>query len=297
MKKIRYLIETFFLGLLLGISKMLPPIWASNLGGWLGRHIGTKMGASHKARKNIQMVFPDKTNQEIESIIHGMWDNLGRVIMEYPHIKTIAKNHTEIIGVEIFKKYAHQSPIFISAHLGNWEVCPPAFWLQTGIKVNPVYRAPNNPFVDKMLNKIRTVDGALTPIPKSRSGTRHMLKTLQNHEGIGLLIDQKFNEGVKANFFGHPAMTSEHFIRLSQKLNCPIIPLQIERINGIDFRITISEPIHMTPETSTSDTLADIHTILEKWISQHPEQWLWLHRRWMSAPELKRYENEQKPSA
>ncbi len=292
MKKIRYIAEALLLALLLGLSKLMPALWASNLGGCIGRTIGPRLSASRKAYANIKMALPDKTDDEATQILIGMWGNLGRVMMEYPHIKNIAKNHTEIIGVEIFNRNEFTAPIFISGHIGNWEVCPPAFWLQTGIKVNPVYRAPNNPFSDKLLNKIRMVDGALTPIPKSISGTRSMIKTLQKNEGIGLLIDQKFNEGIKANFFGHPAMTSDHFAKLSQKLNCPIIPLQIERIKGITFRITVSEPLDVSDKPS--DEIVDqTHALLESWITKRPEQWLWLHRRWMNKTEIERYNNAQ----
>lgn len=280
MKKTRYIIEAILLLFILGVSGILPPLWASNLGGWLGRNIGMRLGASKKARSNIKMALPDKTEDEVNKIILGMWDNLGRVIMEYPHIKSIAEHHTEVIGLDIFKKHQASAPIFISAHLGNWEICPPAFYLQTGAKVNPIYRAPNNPYVDKMLNNIRTVGGMLSPIPKSRSGTRHLVKTLQSGEGIGILIDQKFNEGIKADFFGHPAMTSDHFVTLAQKFNCPIIPLQIERIKGINFRITVSEPLDIKDKTAEI-IINETHNLLENWITKRPEQWLWLHRRWI----------------
>lgn len=291
MKKIRYIIEAILLAFLLGVSKLMPALWASNMGGWLGRNIGTRLAASRKAKANIKMVYPNKTDKEINKIVTGMWENLGRVILEYPHIQTIAKNHTEIVGVDIFTNNEFTSPIFISSHTGNWEVCPPAFWLQTKIKVNPVYRAPNNPFVDKMLNKKRSLNGALTPIPKSRSGTRRLVKTLQSGEGIGLLIDQKFNEGIKANFFGHPAMTSDHFVTLAQKFGCPIIPLQIERVEGINFRITVFKPLDIK-DKSINEIVAETHSLLENWISKHPDQWLWLHRRWMSQTEIERYNNE-----
>lgn len=292
MKKIRYFVEAILLIFLLELSKLMPALWASNFGGWIGRIIGPRLAASRKARANIEMALDDKTEAEVTDILTGMWENLGRVMMEYAHVKAIAKSHTDIIGMDIFKANQSMAPIFISAHLGNWEICPPAFFLQTGVKVNPVYRAPNNPFVDKVLNKLRTVNGALNPIPKSRAGTRNIVKTLQSGEGIGLLIDQKFNEGMKANFFGHPAMTSDHFVRLAQKLDCPIIPLQIERLKGIDFRITVSDPLDISNKSS-DEVVQQTHTILENWIAQRPEQWLWLHRRWMNAQEIKGYSNEQ----
>jgi len=266
LKKVRYTAEAILLILLLSISKALPALWASNLGGWIGRTIGPRLAASRKALANIKMVYPDKSEAEITAILTGMWENLGRVMLEYPHITTIARKHTTIINREIFDRHKDSVAIYISAHTANWEICPPAFYFQTGTKVNPVYRAPNNPFSDWILNKARNLKGALSPIPKSRGGTRHIVKTLQAGEGVGILIDQKFNEGIKADFFGHPAKTSDHFATLAQKFDCPIIPLKI---------------VDLT------------HKILESWINKRPEQWLWLHRRWMNPQEIERYNNEQ----
>jgi len=144
---------------------------------------------------------------------------------------------------------------------------------------HPVYRAPNNPFSDWLLNKTRQVGGKLSPIPKSRSGMREMVKVLQKNNGIGLVIDQKYNEGIEADFMGHPAMTSPIFVQLAQKFDCPIVPLQIERLNGPNFKITVMPPIP-TKARSIEDIVNDSHDILEQWVHKNPEQWLWLHRRW-----------------
>ena len=291
MKKIRYIAEAILLTLLLGISKIMPALWASNTGGWIGRTIGPRLAASRKALTNIKRAYPEKNDSETTKILIGMWDNLGRVMMEYPHINKIARNHTEIINLDVFDQYKDQAAIYISAHTGNWEICPPAFYLQTGAQVNPVYRAPNNPYSDWLLNKARNLKGALVPIPKSRSGTRNIVKTLQNNKGIGILIDQKFNEGIKADFFGHPAMTSDHFASLAKKFDCPIIPLQIERTQGIDFTITVHNALEL--EDKTNAQIIDItHKILEGWVNEAPQAWLWLHRRWMNKQEIERYKNE-----
>jgi KDO2-lipid IV(A) lauroyltransferase len=291
MKKIRYMFEALFLVILLGISKLMPASWASNVGGFIGRTIGPKLAATRKAHNNVQMVYPNKTPEEIQTITTGMWENLGRVMMEYPHIEKISRNHTKIINFNVFEKYKNQAAIYISAHTGNWEICPPAFFYKSGTKVNPVYRAPNNPYSDFLLNKARHLKGALSPIPKSRGGTRQMVKTLKDNEGIGILIDQKFNQGIKADFFGYPAKTSDHFATLAQKFNCPIIPLQIERDEGINFTITVHSPLD-TQNKSNAEIVDITHSIIEDWINKRPEQWLWLHRRWMTQAEIERHEHE-----
>ncbi len=289
MKKIRYLIEAILLGILMGISKILPAQWASNFGGWVGRTIGPRLAASRKALNNIKSAFPDISNDRATDILIGMWDNLGRVMMEYPHLKHIAQDRTEIIGAEILEKHKGQPAIIFAAHLGNWEVPPPAMLLQKNIAASSIYRAPNNPLSGKMLHNARTLKGKINTIPKSKTGTRHIVKALKENEHIGILIDQKYNEGLAIDFFGRPAMTSPAFVQLAQKFDCPLIPMRIERLKGTKFKVTILPPLNIKDKPLES-VMTESHQLLEKWIKEKPEQWLWLHRRWNSAT-LKKQDN------
>jgi len=291
MKKIRYFFEALFLMALLGLSKLLPARTASNIGGWIGKVIGIRLAASRKAIANLKMVYPDKSDKECKVITTNMWANLGRVIMEYPHIKTLASKHTKLIGTENLEQYANHPIIFIAAHIGNWEVCPPAFFYQHALKVNSIYRPPNNPFVDVLLNKKRSLNGTLAPIPKSLGGTRQIVKELKQGKSIGFLIDQKYNEGVTANFMGRPARTADNFIDLAKKFNAPIIPLHIERLDSIEFQITVCDEITINNKTN-EEILKESHQVLENWINKRPEQWLWLHRRWMNKQDMERYKDD-----
>ena len=217
--------------------------------------------------------------EEIQNIIKGMWDNLGRVMMEYPHLEKIGHNLTKIEGIEILERYRDKPAILLSGHLANWECCPPALFKQGQFNASPIYRAPNNPFSDKMLQWARTLGGKIKTIPKSRTGTRHIVKALNDGMFVGFVIDQKYNEGVAVNFFGHPAMTSPIFTQLAEKFNCPVIPIRIERLEKCNFKITIEEPLETTNK-KPEEIISETHTLLEKWILEKPEQWLWLHRRW-----------------
>ncbi len=279
LKKIRYFFEAVLLLIILSLSKCLPVAWASNFGGYLGRMIGPRLAASRKAYANIDMIYPDKSEQEKGNILKGMWDNLGRVIMEYPHLKNIGLQKTKIINKDILKSYEGKPVIFISGHFGNWECCPPAILLQLDYTLHPIYRAPNNPISDWLLNKARQVGGKLKPIPKSTAGMRQMVKALNQNVGIGMLIDQKYNEGIEVDFMGQPAMTSPIFAQLAQKYNCPIVPLHIERLNGANFQITVMPPLK-TKGRSIEEIVNESHDVLKKWIDKNPDQWLWLHRRW-----------------
>lgn len=278
-KKVRYVIEAMVLFTFMGLSKIMPLDWASGLGGFIGRTIGTRLAVSRKAKAHIEIAFPNISDEEKKNIITGMWDNLGRVMMEYPHLTKIGYARTEIIGTEILERYRNTPSLIISGHFANWECCPPALLLQEKHQASPIYRAPNNPLSDKMLEYTRSLAGKIKTIPKSKSGTRHIVQALNDGHFIGMLIDQKYNEGLSVDFFGKPAMTSPIFVQLAQKFDCPVIPLRIERTKGANFTITILEPINVKDRTA-EQIIVDIHSYFEQWITERPEQWLWLHKRW-----------------
>ncbi len=286
MKHVRYFIEATVLYILFISFKMLPPETASSIGGWIGRQIGPKLATSRKAHRHISMAIPDKTEEEKAKIIKGMWDNLGRVIAEYPHLERISKDYTEIedLGqLHIHLKNDHPI-IFIGGHLANWEVNGAATLTQLKHPIHLTYRAPNNPWVAKLLDKARTLNGRLKAYPKSRQSGRIILQALKNAESLGILIDQKYNEGIEAKFFSLPAMTNPVFVQLSQKHNCPLIPVRGERIKGCRFKLTSYPPLTLFDDEgaprATESVIADAHALLETWIIERPEQWLWLHRRW-----------------
>lgn len=279
MKLIRYFLEAILLSLILLVSKLLPVQWASAAGGWLGRTIGPRLAASRKALKNINYVMPDIPDTEAQNILNGMWDNLGRVMMEYPHLQHIGRERTEIVNKDILEKHNDGAAMLFSGHLGNWEACPPGLILSGNFEETSIYRAPNNPFVDALLKKARSVGGRLKTIPKSKTGTRHIVKALNEGQHIGMLIDQKYNEGIEIDFLGRPAMTSPIFVQLAQKFNIPLIPIRVERLKGPNFRLTILPPIEVT-DRPVEDVIKECHDLFETWVKDKPEQWLWLHRRW-----------------
>jgi len=285
MKKLRYMTEAAALYLAYGLFKILPPAAASNLGGWLARTIGPKLAASRKARQNINAALP---GQHTDKILYDMWDNLGRVMAEYPHLEKIAPS-VELVGSEHLKTPG--TAVYFGAHLANWELLPSSFFLQENIYTRSLYRAPNNPWADKLLHNCRTLNGRLGTIPKSRSGTRQWMDAMKQGDKIALLIDQKYNEGITADFFGMPAKTGTAFIQMAKKFNCPLHPMRCERLEATRFRITIY-PALTIENRADEDILSEAHRHLESWIRERPGQWLWLHRRWVMN-EIKTEENDE----
>lgn len=277
MKKLRYFLEAGLLILLFGFFKLIELDAASATGGFLGRLIGPRLGASKKALGNLLQAFPDKSAAELEQILSGMWDNLGRTIAEYPHLKKIQAERIEWINAV---PAAAQPPyIFISAHMANWEVIAAGVNYHVHEVIHSIYRAPNNPYVDKLLKNARNGGDLGGLIAKSRRGGRDMIKALKEGESLGLLIDQKYKEGMAVDFFGRPAMTSPAFAELALKYQTPLIPVRAERLQGAFFRVTAYPPMDISGK-GVEEIMREAHILLEEWIAQRPAQWLWLHRRW-----------------
>ncbi len=288
MKNIRYFFEAIFVYLIFIMFRCLPRKTASNFGGWIGRALGPKLKANKKALKNLLMAMPELDDNRANEIINGMWGNLGRVIAEYPHLEAFSKNDIIIENEKelISQIKAENTPlIFIGGHFSNWEIASMALMTQHNCPIDITYRAPNNPWVAKLLDKSRTLNHRLNAYPKSIDSGRKIMQALKDGHSLGILIDQKYNEGMNIPFFNLPAMTNPIFAQLSQRYRCPLIPIRVVRINdGCTFRLEIHPPLESFNVDGTprpiEDIIKDAHNLLEEWIKEKPEHWLWLHNRW-----------------
>ncbi len=287
MKRLRYLIEALALRAGFALLGWLPVDAASNLGGFLGRKIGPHLSVSARARRNLRLAFPEKSAAETAGILAGMWDNLGRVAAEYPHIGEIAAPESgRIEWVESASlsalRDAGASGIVASGHLGNWEIMTAAAMLR-GLQVTGIVREPNNPFVRPIIERLRAVAGGVLA-PKGLLGAKAAFDALGQGRVLGLLYDQKMNDGIAVPFFGIEAMTPAAPAQLALRLDCPLVPVRMERVGPARFRFESFEALAL-PDSGNrqADTVAvmtKLNESLEGWIRDKPEQWLWLHRRW-----------------
>jgi KDO2-lipid IV(A) lauroyltransferase len=269
------------------LLRLMPITWASAMGGWLGRTFGPSLGITKRARRNLGRAFPEKTKSEIETIVSAMWDNLGRTAFEFPHLDRLRfyedNCDVEVINPEHIDTLRDdgKAGIFFSAHLANWEVAALGA-VRRGLPIHLIYRAPNNPWVDRLFRYRLPGDSQM--IPKGSSGAKRALKLLISGEHLGLLVDQKMNDGIPVPFFGRDAMTAPALAQFALKYDCPVVPARVERVRGPRFRITVFPPMDMI---RTGDARADVlanmtrvNALIEGWIREAPEQWLWLHNRW-----------------
>lgn len=276
---IGYPVEAALVYALYGFFRLLPLDMASNLGGWIGRSLGPRLGASKKVRRNLALAMPELSAAQRDAITTGMWDNLGRVMAEYPHLGELDASRVEVIGKEhLDAVLAQKRPLLmVSGHLANWEVIPVTA-TNHGLDPQLIYRHANNPYVEKLLSRARSV-GSTRLARKGVEGARSVHGALRNSEVVGMLVDQKHNRGLAIPFFGQPAMTAPAVAELALKYSAPIIMGRLERLDGARFRVTIDPPLDVSSGNVT-EILTRINARLEEWIRLRPEQWLWLHKRW-----------------
>jgi KDO2-lipid IV(A) lauroyltransferase len=219
-----------------------------------------------------------------------MWDNIGRVLGEFPHLGKLDVYHDpriEVVGAEHIDAVLNSGKpgILFTAHLGNWELTgyPVAQRAPRTLPMGVAYRAANDPAAAWLVEHMRKRIG-IELLPKGAKGSRRIVEILQAGGQIGLLPDQKMNDGIAVPFFGRPAMTSSSLARLALKFNCVILPGRAQRVGGTRFRL-IADPLLELPDSG--DLHADILTlttrvneVIEGWIREKPGQWFWVHKRW-----------------
>lgn len=284
-QRLRYAVETTLAYLVYGFFRLLPLSQASALGGWILEKIGPRMGVTRVAYKNLEIAFPEKSTEEKAAIVKGMWNNLGRVIAEYPHLDKLW-DRVELVGQENLARARDEdrAAIFWGGHIGNWE-CAAMAGRRHGLPVHVVYRKPNNPGVDGLLCRARQKGGAVGHIPKGDDGAREILSVLRRKGAVGILIDQKLSEGMPVPFFGREALTAPVVAAFAQRMDCNICPLRVERLAGGRLRVTFYPPMHIPPPSEDRDAdmkalMAAMNGQLESWIREKPADWLWIHKRW-----------------
>lgn len=269
------------------LVRLIPLDLASALGGWLGRTVGPWLAVTRRARRNLARAFPEKKEAEIEAIVKAMWDNLGRTSFEFPHLDRLRfageRPHVEMVGrryVDLLRDDGRPG-IFFSGHLANWEVAALGA-IHRGVAIHLVYRAPNNPLIEGLFHHRQPGQGEL--IRKGASGARRALQLLKAGGHVGMLVDQKMNDGIPVKFFGRAAMTAPALAQFALRYRCPVIPARVERLDGARFRITVHPPLeHPASGDRARDVaamMADVNLLIEGWVRERPEQWLWIHNRW-----------------
>ena len=221
----------------------------------------------------------------MEDLTSSMWNNYGRVFAEYMFIKDFRSgkfdNLFEIEGQKILEniKQQNQQVIFISGHFGNFELM--ALHIEkSGINLATIYRPLNNFLLNPIIEKIRRKYICRYQVKKGIGGMKKLISLKKKNFSTALMIDQRVSEGIKADFFKQKAFTTTIPAQLTKKFVLPVIPVNIERISGVRFKITIMEPLKFSSDKSNEYITNELNKVLEKMILKKPAHWIWSHNRW-----------------
>ena len=290
MKTIKYFFEFITVITLFFIFKIIGLKNASNLGGMIGKFFGPLFRSKSITKKNIKIGLGEISKENEKEIINGMWSNIGRTFAEYVFLKDfkfnkINFNHVEINGTKYLDeiKKNNQSVIFYSGHFANFELM--AMELDKfGIKCAAIYRPLNNFFLNPVMEYLRMKYICPNQIPKGRIGMREIISKMKNGYSIALMVDQRVSECPREVFFNKPAHTTTIPAQLALKYDSKLVPISLERKEGIKFIMTIHEPYKVKKtgyeDQDTKNITLKINQILEKMIIKNPKQWIWSHNRW-----------------
>ena len=282
MKNLYHLIQFILINFLFLIFKVIGFKASSNFGFFIGKTIGPIFRSKSSIINNLKKA---KINGNLEKIATNVLGNYGRIFAEYVHLKKFKDDqlskYISIEGIEYLEniKKNKQRVVFISGHFNNFELM--AMQIEKAqIDCAAIYRPLNNPYLNKIMEKIRIRDICKKQIKKGRSGTRQIIKLLKEGTSVALMIDQRVREGEKVTFFNHLATTTTIPAQLIKKYNCDLVPIYIERKNNINFKMYVSKPIKISKNKSSSEITLFINKILEKMILKNVDQWIWTHDRW-----------------
>ncbi len=246
------------------------------------------------AEQNLRRAMPELDGHQRLGVQRGVFRNLGRVALVLACAPKWDRDHfrkqVEFVGLDHFREAEARGRgvLLLTAHLGNWELGA----LAHGALVGPMHvmvRPIANELVDGFIESRRRSHGNEV-IPKQRSA-RAVLEVLRANGTVGILADQNTHpeEAVFVDFFGSPAAANRGFARIAQHSRAAVVPAvawwnERSRRHVIEYGPTLEvDP----PDESNQSTLVNsqrFQSTLEVLIRKHPDQWLWIHRRWKTRP-------------
>jgi len=254
------------------------------LGPWLPEH---KIG-----RANLAAAFPEKTPAEIETILRGVWGNLGRVAIEIAHLDEIYSgegNRPSFIDygpdqAERFRRLRDDGKpaLVFAAHLANWEL-PAVIAARESLDTVVLYRRPNlAAFAEAVIALRGNIMGEM--LHSSLGAPVALAHALEQGRHVAMLVDQYYTKGVEVTFFGRKCLANPLIAILARNIECPIHGTRVIRLPGHRFAAEITEEVPPVRDSEgridVAGTMQAITNVIEGWVREHPEQWLWLHRRW-----------------
>jgi len=247
------------------------------------------------AYENIRNAYGDElSDSQIRRIVRSTYLHFALVWVDFVKLPQIVntnnwQNYFEVEGLEFAQKAQEEGKgvIFVTGHVGNWEVLGYAFefFFQP---LNSIAKHLKNPFVDRFMKRLR--EEGRQKIIFTENASREIIRVLRNNKSLGILVDQNARENnIFVDFFGQKAATTRSVATISLKTGAPIIMGFLRRTDRkYRFKITLSEPVQIEKTGNLEKDILNLTqrytTLIESRIREHPHEWLWMHRRWKTRP-------------
>ena len=294
--RMRHRLEYAPVWLLVRILGVLPRPLARAAGIALGQTVRLlHPRLSRVGLRNLKLAFPEMAEADRRRIVRAVFSSLGRLLAEvclFP--RYTAENVAQVAvydGLENFLQAERRGKgvLFLTAHLGGWEVGSFAHSLY-GHKLHVVVRPLDNSYLDAMIRRYRTLHGNTTF--DKQDFARGLLGAMKAGETVGILMDTNMTppQGVFVDYFGHPACTASGVARVALRTDAAVVPaFTIWDKEMGKYRIRFDPMLELV---RTGDDAADVLAntarftkAIEGYVRRYPEQWLWVHRRWKTRPE------------
>lgn len=279
---------------LLRAVRLIDPDLLSNFFARVMRTLGPWLPEHRLGRANLAAAFPEKSPAEIERILAGVWDNLGRVAGEFARLDQLWDYDrkrpdagrilsTPDIDARFDAMRDDGKPALVfAAHLANWEL-PALAARGGGLDFAVLYRRPNMPAAADAVVELRA--GSMgTLIAGGPDAPFRIASALERGMHVAMLVDQHYGNGPEVTFFGRRCRVNPMLARLARHVDCPIYGTRAVRLPDHRLQVDLTGPIEMPRgadgRIDVAGAMQAITSIVEGWVREHPEQWLWLHRRW-----------------
>ncbi len=292
-KRIQYAVEYTGVRLLAGFLCLLPRREALEAGRAVGRILGRLMvSRGELARKNILNSLPGISQAQADLLVKQCWENLGAGAAEFVTTPGMSREEifsfSEMDGIERLRKsYAEgKGVLMVTAHYGAWELGAKV-WPMSGFKTAVVARRVKNPLVNRFVTRIRCCEGVRVLL--AHDAVRESIRWLKQGNLLAVLIDHRVTEGgLKIPFFGRPAATTSMPAILALRYGIPVHMVHSWR-EGDRVKIHIAPPLDLSDLTASEADIAQatrrMNAVVEAWVRERPEAWLWIHNRWkMESP-------------
>src|SRR5262245_46190751 len=267
----------------------------ADLAGGVMRRLGPRLKEHKIGRANLAAAFPEKSPAEIETILDGVWDNLGRVAAEFAHIDRLKMFEPDpqdegdiLYSIPVYDRFRQlrddgKPALVFAAHLANWEL-PALVASRYRLETTVLYRRPNIGAISDAVIRLR--EGTMgNLVATGLDAPMQLVRVLESGGHVAMLGDQHYVNGVDVTFFGRRCKANPFIARLARHVDCAIHGTRIIRLpDKHRFRVDLTEAIEPARDASgkvdVAGTMQVITSVVEGWIREHPEQWLWVHRRW-----------------